>query len=314
MCFGIIFDTERKNKRMKKGYIEILLLLFTVNFSFAQQWMTDLKIAQSLAQVQNKLVLMVWEETTTYQYPVLVNDSRGRTILISNLFEDENVSPLIWKHFVPVIVNENKYADLYEEIKGKRNQIYIDKFNDDSIKIMDANGNIINVAYYTEGVQNISKIIKRYSINTEIVQKEIEGYKKKKDFYSAYFLASKYLDMALYVKKEVRLNILSLSDIYLKEAIELINLQAESDKSALTQRCELLKIQQYLVLKRPKKVLRLLKKIDEEDVVESNKSYISFLYFTAHIMLNEPEKAEPWKSSISSVNLKKAWLIINLIN
>ncbi|MFP4845476.1 hypothetical protein [Winogradskyella sp. PE311] len=297
---------------MKKLYIQSLLILFTVNASFAQQWMTDLKIAQSLAQVQNKMVLMVWEETTQYEYPVLVNDDSGRTILITNLFDDQNVSPLIWKHFVPVIVNENKYADLYEEIRGKRKQTYIDKFNDDSIKIMDVNGNIINVNYYTEEFQNISRIIESYSINTRIIENEIEGYKKEKTFYTSYYLAAKYLDMALYVNKNVRPNIMALSDIYLNEAISFLEGQKPADRVILKQRCDLLKIQQALILKRSRKALRQLKKIKAEAIEKSNLPFISFLYFTAYISLNEPENAELWKSNISSVNLKKAWFIINL--
>lgn len=312
MRFGIIFDTIEKKISMKKLYTTSLIILFTVNLSVAQQWMTDLKIAQSLAQVQNKLVLMVWGETTQYEYPVLVNDDNGRTILINNLFEDENVSPLIWKHFVPVIVNENRYADLYEDIKGKRKQSYIDKFNDDSIKIMDVNGNIINITNNIEEFQNISKIIERYSINTKILENEIEGYKKEKNFYSSYFLASKYLDMALYVNKDVRSNILNLSDIYLNEAIALIRQENKAEHVALQQRCELLRIQQFLISKRPKKVLRELKRMNKEGIDESNKSFVSFLYYTSYIILNEPDNAETWKSKISSVNLKKAWKIINL--
>ena len=105
---------------MKKCYITLVLIFFGMGISFAQAWMTNLEIAQRLAQVQNKMVLMVWEETTRYQYPVFVKDERGRTIYIDNLFEDEQVSPLIWDYFVPVIVSEYRYADLYEKIKGKR--------------------------------------------------------------------------------------------------------------------------------------------------------------------------------------------------
>lgn len=129
---------------MKQLLLKFFFVLFAVNMSSAQAWMTNLEIAQRLAMVQNKMLLMVWEETTSYQYPVLVRDEKGRTIFINNLFEDEYISPLIWEHFVPVIVSEHKYAELYGKIKGRRSQRYIDKFNDDSIKIMDVNGNIIN--------------------------------------------------------------------------------------------------------------------------------------------------------------------------
>ncbi|WP_412560197.1 hypothetical protein [Winogradskyella sp. MIT101101] len=297
---------------MKKLYTTLALVFFGMSISFAQAWMTNLEIAQRLAQVQNKMVLMVWEETTNYQYPVFVKDDRGRTIYIDNLFEDEEVSPLIWEYFVPVIVSEYRYADLYEKIKGKRSQAYIDKFNDDSIKIMDVNGNILNVSYFTEDFQNITEIIRLYGLNTQYIAQELKDYKSEKDFYSAYYLASKYLDFALYADTKTRSSIVNLSNIYLQEAVELIKEQEPEDRPSLEQRCELLKIQEYLILKRPKKVIRLLKKLKDEDIYESNKSFVAFLYYTAYMSTDKPEDAKPWKAKISLVNLSKAQKIINL--
>ncbi|WP_369997971.1 hypothetical protein [Winogradskyella sp.] len=297
---------------MKKCYITLVLIFFGMGISFAQAWMTNLEIAQRLAQVQNKMVLMVWEETTRYQYPVFVKDERGRTIYIDNLFEDEQVSPLIWDYFVPVIVSEYRYADLYEKIKGKRSQTYIDKFNDDSIKIMDINGNILNASYFTEDFQNITEIIKLYGLNTEYIAQELKDYKSEKNFYSAYYLASKYLDFALYADHKTRSSIINLSNIYLQEAVGYIKEQKPEDRSSLEQRCELLKIQEYLISKRPKKVLRELKKLTKENITESNQPFVAFLYYTAYMSADKPEDAEPWKAKISLVNLKKAEKLINL--
>ena len=82
---------------MKNLFVKFVILLFTVNLSYSQAWMTSLDIAQKLATVQNKMVLMVWEETTKYPYPVLVKDDKGRTLFVNNLFEDEDLSPLIWE-------------------------------------------------------------------------------------------------------------------------------------------------------------------------------------------------------------------------
>ncbi len=297
---------------MKNVVIKTLLILFTVNMCHSQEWMTSLEIAKKLALVQNKMVLMVWEESTKYPYPVLVNDDKGRTIFIQNLFEDENVSPLIWKHFVPVIVNEDKYADLYLPIEGKRKQSYIDKFNDDSIKILDISGNILNALDFSEDYENITKLIEKYALNTKLITPEIIGYQKGKNFYSAYYLASKYLDFALYVNAKIRPDIIALANIYLDEAIDLLEENTDEDNLALKQRSDLLRIQEYLILKRPKKVIRQLKKMDADTIENSNKEFVAFLYYTAYISSGDSEKAEFWKSKVSLVNLKKAVLIINL--
>ncbi|WP_296381013.1 hypothetical protein [Winogradskyella sp.] len=297
---------------MKNRIIKTLLILFIVQLSHSQAWMTSLDVAQKLALIQNKMVLMVWEETTKYPYPVFVNDDKGRLVMIQNLFEDEEVSPLIWEHFVPVIVNENQYADLYLEIKGKRKQSYIDKFNDDSIKILDVNGNILNASDFSEDYENITEIIQRYSLNTALIAPEFREYKKGNNFYSAYFLASKYLDFSLYANKDLRPAIIALSNIYLNEAKAFIESSIEEDKLVLEQRCQLLKIQEYLVIKRPKKVLRQLKKMEAETIQNSNEPFVALLYYVAYIILEDTENAEIWKSKISSVNLKKAQLFINL--
>ncbi len=297
---------------MKNLFVKFVILLFTVNLSYSQAWMTSLDIAQKLATVQNKMVLMVWEETTKYPYPVLVKDDKGRTLFVNNLFEDEDLSPLIWEHFVPVIVSEDQYADLYLKIKGKRKKSYIDKFNDDSIKIMDINGNILNVPDFSEDYPNITELIKTYALNTKFLALELLGFKKEKSFYSAYYLASKYIDFALYTDEKIRPELINLANIYLDEALTLLENDISEDKLSLKQRVELLKIQEYLILKRPKKLLRQLKKIDPENVDDTNKTFVAFLYYTAYSILEDESNIEVWKSKVSLVNLKKAQMIINL--
>ena len=307
-----MITNQLKKEVMKKIILNVIFFLLIVNQAFSQAWMTNLEIAQNLASVQNKMVLMVWEETTMYPFPVKVNDSKGRTILIENLFEDEMISPLIWENFVPVIVSENQYADLYLDIKGKRSQSYIDKFNDDSIKILDIAGNILNVSGYFEEIPNITTLIKKYALNTEYLQAELIGYKKEKSFYSAYYLASKYLDFSLYANVKIRPEIISLSNIYLKEAMLLAETSKEENSIILKQRCELLKIQEYLIKERPKKVIRQLKKMNAQGVENNNKTMIAFLYYTAYKILDDEKNTDLWKAKVSLVNLKKAEMIINL--
>ncbi|GGW71461.1 hypothetical protein DFQ11_10777 [Winogradskyella epiphytica] len=297
---------------MKTILLKIVLILFSINLSNAQAWMTNLEIAQNLALAQNKMVLMVWEDATLYDYPVLVENDKGQTLLVENLFTDEAISPLIWENFVPVIVSEYAYADLYNAIKDNRSQQYIDKFNDDSIKIMDVNGNILNVSSQTVDYQNITSIISKYSLNTEILAAQLEGYKKEKNFYSAYYLASKYLDVSLYLNEETRIEMVGFSNIYLEEARQFIGDRPNDEQLALTQRVELLKIQEDFIYKRPKRVLRQLKRMDAENFETINLPEVAFLYYTAYRILNDNTNIALWESKISLVNLKKAQLLINL--
>jgi len=309
---GIIFEELLLKNAMRK-YILILLFVLVFGSSIeAQEWMRSLDIAQKLALVQNKMILMVWEDSTYYDYPVAVQNNRGRYLIIPNLFSDEKISPLIWKNFIPVIVSEDEYHDLFIKIKDKRRQAYIDKFNDDSIKIMDVNGNILNVTPYVDGIQDITRLIERYALSTDLISNELKNYYNDKNFYSAFFLASKYLDLALYARKNTRSKLIDLSNIYLEEAKRFVKSESLEGDTTLLQRCELLKIQEYLVDERPNKVLRELKKLSKIGLAQSNDEFFAFLKYTAHASLAEEDEATLWKTKVSSLNLKKAEKIINL--
>jgi len=120
------------------------------------------------------------------------------------------------------------------------------------------------------------------------------------------------MDFSLYTNEKLRPNLLALSKIYINEAKELTKSESKEDKEVLLQRCDLLEIHQYLLLKRPKRVLRLLNKIEADKIDNSNSQFVAFLFYTAYTSANKLEDAKLWKSKISSVNLKKAQQIINL--
>jgi hypothetical protein len=50
-----------------------------------------------------------------------------------------------------------------------------------------------------------------YAIMTEFMESELRAYDEEQDFYTAYYLASNYLDFALYSKKKNRSDIADLS-------------------------------------------------------------------------------------------------------
>ena len=58
--------------------------------------------------------------------------------------------------------------------------------------------------------------------------------------------------------------------------------------------------------------MRKLKKMNAENIENNNQPMISFLYYTAFKILGDEKNAALWESKVSSVNLKKALLIINL--
>lgn len=297
---------------MKKLITCCIIWASMFQLSFAQEWLTSFEAAKRLAAIQDKLIIMVWEETSLYQYPVLIIYENDK-VQVQNLFNNEPLNSVLWEHFIPVIVPEYNYDQLYATIKGKRAQAYIDKFNDDSIKVMDSNGNIINTSYQYDEYLDIVKFIKTYALNTSFLKPEITTYSEQNNLYTTLRLATKYIDYAIFVNEVVRPEIIKLSTIYLNETEAMIIDSEHDDKDDVLQRVSLLKLKQELILNKPKKVLRQLKRIDDVEIKDTNQEYVDFLYYTSYLLLKDENNASVWRSKLSLLNLKKANLIITNI-
>jgi len=296
---------------MKKIVLYLIVMLLVPNICKSQEWLTSFEAAKRLAIVQDKMILMVWEESTLYPMRVIVENDQGKKMVMNNLFKNEVLNTLIWDYFVPVKVNESMYEELYDNIKGKRSAVYIDKFNDDSLKIMDANGNILNLAYSYQEIFNLTAFINKYYINTSFFKAELQNYFKESNFVTSFRLASKYIDAAIYVNENIRLETIKLSNIYLNEARMYASTTEMENKASFEQRVLLLDLEQELVLNKPRKVLRFLKRIDSSEIHENNEALVAFLYVTAYRLIKDENNASEWRSKVSLVNLKKSNAIIN---
>jgi len=294
---------------MKKTILLFVFAIMTFNFCLGQEWFTSLKIAKKLALIQNKMLFVMWEDSFNYQYPVLI-DYQGKPILI-DLFQDESINKLIWDHFIPVKIYESEYEELSHQIKKTRGTKYYNKLIDDSIKIMDVNGNILNINTSNEYLENLSLIIKLYALNTSYLKQELINYSKNKNTTVSYSLASKYLDFAIFIEKDSRLEIIQLANIYFDEARNSLTKSNIINKKGFLQKCDLLKLKEYLVLDKPRKALRHLKKLDVIEIEEINLPLFSFLNYTTFRLLKDEKNAALWKSNISLVDLRIANSIIN---
>ena len=296
---------------MKKIAVIILFCLCSITPGIAQEWMTNLDVAKRLARVQNKMLFVMWEESTYYEFPVIFNDEKGITYY-SDLFEDETVNAAVWEYFVPVILHESTYFDLFEEIEGKRSDKYVKKFQDDGIKIMDTNGYILNTGYFSYEPFDIAAFIVRYGLNTTFLKAQLSNYFQKRNFNTSLALGSKYQDFAVLVDKKIRKEIIGLSAIYMNEALLLLEQESVDNSEGYRQRIELLALKGDLILNKPRKVLRTLKKMEEASINTLNESLFAFLHYTAYNLLEDETEADLWESKVSLVDLKKAEMITNI--
>ena len=293
---------------MKKTILLFVITLITVICN-GQEWFTSFDVAKRLALVQNKMLFVLWEESMNYQYPILFRTEKG-SLLIIDLSNNETLDPIIWEYFVPVLLAESEYEELINKSK-ERGYKYIDKLNDDSIKIMDVNKNILNVNDSFENEQNLSLIIKKYALNTSFMKQDLTNYSSNVTVTTAFNLASKYYDYAIFSEKDIRPEIIDLANLYFEEAKELLTKSNLENKEAIAQRFELFEIKSYLILDNPRKAMRVLKKTEEAEIAKNNKSFFSFLKYTTFKLLKDEENAALWESNVSQIDLKIAEYIIN---
>jgi len=262
-----------------------------------------------MAIIEDKMLFVMWEESLDYEYPLLYNAEKGILVTI-DLSVDTSMDELIWNHFIPVLLPESMYGEFIKKTKREKDTRYMSKLNDDSIKIMDVNGNILNTKPLYDNWQNLSSLIINYALNTSFLKQELINYSKKENLTTSFNLGSKYLDYSIYTQKKVRPEIIELANIYFDIAKSYLTVSGLKNKDAFLQRLDLLKIKELLILEKGKKALRILKRIAEAEIYDINKSMFNFLNYTTFKVLKEEEKAALLKGKISKVDLIKAEFII----
>ena len=295
---------------MKKTILIFLIAFSSITICNAQEWFTSFDVAKRLALVQDKMLLVMWQNTLDYQYPVSLIGEKGVSLIV-DLNENNEVNSLIWEHFVPLILLEEEYDKLYNEAKKNRSTWYLDKLKDDSIKIMDANGNILNIEPYDVQIENLTLLIKKYSLSTSFLKHELNNYSKEQNVTTAFNLGSKYLDFSIYVQKNVRPEVIKLADIYFNEAKQYLDKSSLNNKVGFLQRLDFLDIEKELILNNPSKARRLLKRIDTAEIDSTNQALYNFLNYTTFKLLKKEDDAALFKDKLSAVDLKKAELIVN---
>ena len=293
----------------------LLLLCLFLGISancLAQDWFTSFDVAKRLAIVQNKMLLVMWEDTLNYPYYVLIKDTNGQ-LVIANLNQNDAVNETIWEYFVPVILLEDDYSQFLDELKDLAGMAYMDKLNDDSIKIMDVNGRILNTNFSSLNTENLTTMIDLYALNTTYINSYLRNYLKEANFNTALALAYKYQDFGIFAKKnKTRMEIVGLADLYFKEARFFMQKEDISNEKAFLQKMDLLEIKSALIQSKPKRAKRLLKKYSTSDIDKINEGLFVFLKYTTFMILDEREEAGFWKDKLSEVDLRKAHLIINI--
>lgn len=274
---------------MKRFFLILIVYVITFSSANAQQWITSFENAQKLAIATNKLILIdFW---ATWCRPCLAMDS--------NTWSKDEVKVLM-NNYVPLKIDIDNNRTIAGRYSANRIPYVV---------IIDPNGEIVyDESGYKDKAQMI-RILKRYSVNTNILQEDFLSFRKAESGATAVNIAEKYFDYSVYVDKSVRRNFLSLANKYLKKAKKITSKKEYKEK--LSQRVQLLgDAYRDLIRGRYKKVIETLnKKFKEEEILKENKGLYDFLHFTSYKKLEDKENARAWYEKLKIDKNAKIYLL-----
>lgn len=279
---------------MKRICFVLFFVFISINTVKADKWLNSFEDAKKLAIVSDKLVLVdFW---ANWCGPCKIMDSES--------WSKEEVK-LLMDNYIPVKIDIDTNKSLAQKY-GVKGIPYI--------FIMDGNGMVIyNEMSYKRKSQVIA-LLKKYALNTSFLRQDLINYHKQPNFSTSFRLASKYQDFSIYIEKDVRRDVLKLSNDYFNDAKKYLKDSNLKNKKAFLQKINLFSIQEKLILNKPNKAVKLLKKMNINEIDEINISFYAFLNYTAYQELNDEENSAIWQKQLKEREIKKSDLILKKIS
>ncbi len=259
--------------------ITLFLLLITAN-NFAQEgWIRDYETAQKISIATNRPMLIdFW---ATWCRPCVKMDIE--------VWGNEDVKELL-KNYVPVKINLDHNRALANQFQVKAIPYYF---------ITDAHGNILFRELGFSTKFPVEDALKKYSMNFSYMRKPLSNYLKNKNYISAIRIVHKYLDYSLFLNKNIRIDILSIAENYLKEAEKLLD-KKQDNYLAMQQKIELLEMNIDLYKEHFSRVSRRLEKdFAQYDLSKSNQILYAYLNYCLSCNDKREDDQKEWQNKIS---------------
>ena len=243
---------------MRKFLLQISFILLSTTIQAA--WLTSFEEAQKIALLSNKLIVV--DFTAKWCGPCKEMDLKS--------WSDWQVEEVL-QNYVKLRID----IDLNRDIALK----YQVKLIPEMI-IIDANGKI---AHRFSGYQAAAKLrneLLKYSLSTEYLSLELVNFHKNKNFNSATRLSQKYLNYSLLVEKEIKEQMIFLSNQYLEEAREDLK-KNDPNYVEKKQKLKLLSLYEVAYKFNFEKLEKKIIPLNQEKINESNQYQYWFLKFLA---------------------------------
>jgi len=250
-----------------KNLFSIFCICIFANFSHAT-WITSFEVAKKEALVSNKF--MIVDFWATWCGPCKKMDAES--------WEKAEVKQVL-EGYVKVKIDidrEKEVASLYN-ISSIPNMF-----------IMDASGKVVYTFSGFHTAAELKRQLDKFAFSTEFLSLDLINYAKNKNYNSTLRLSQKYFDYSMFVPKEIRNDIVVLSNSYVSDAKKMLN-KKEDDFLQKKQRIELLELYALAYNHKFDKLFKRLAELKESDIVEANVDQFYFLKYLSSKALNSED-------------------------
>lgn len=278
---------------MKKLLIVLVITLFAFQNVKADNWMMSFEDAQKIALATDKLLLVdFW---AIWCGPCKKMDAES--------WSKEEIK-LLMQNFVPVQIDIDSNREL--ALKYGVNGIPF-------IFIMDGNGEVLHKEMSYKSKYEVLNLLNKYSVSTNFLKQHLINYFKSPSFATAFQLAAKYNDFSIYLKEDIRRDILNLSNKYFDTSLKYLKKSDMKNKNEFIQKIEMYEIQEVIILNNVNRANKLLDKIDEERLSSINKSFFYFLKFLSCKKMEDETQAITYREKLSENDKLKAIIFLKAI-